>query len=977
MWSHLDDCRAPVRWRPNAFFGRDRVFGAGKMSFTGLFSWQLVPATAKCEMGMTTRRKFLTLSGWPIVMAGLTLLVACSGDTPESLLASARAKLDKGEAQSALIDAKNALQKNPESGPARLMLGRALLEAGDVAGAELELGRAQAQKVSPDETLPPLLRVYLAQGKFAKVVEQGMNTPLQSNEAIADAMTSVAVAELSQRRGQAAEEALSAALRANAEFIPALLLKARLLAGARDFPGATTIVDSVLSKQPTQVESLRLRADLLAAQGQSEASIAAYRKVLEVRPGLVAAHAALLQSLLRERKIDDAGKAFEAMKKAAPKHPQSLYFEAQLAILRKDFKAAREASQSLVRATPENPAALTQSGIIDFNLRALAQAEASLSKAVQLAPGAAVARRWLAMTHLAQGQAGKAIAVLEPVLARADVDGNLLMVAGQAYMQSGDTKRAEEYLARAVKAQPDDPRRRTALAMTRMGRGEGEAALADLEQISASDQGTTADLALIATHLRRGEFDRALAAIDVLGKKQADKALPHDLRGRVHLAKKDNVAARASFERALALEPTYFQSTANLAALDLADKRPGDAIARFEKLVNLDAKNVRAWLAIAEIKAGSQAPADEVLALLAKAIAAGPTDPAPRSALVAYHLRAKDAKKAVAAAQDAVGAIPDRPEVLDLLGRAQMAAGDHRQASATFAKMAGMAPNSPEPHLRMAEAQIADKNPSGAAQSLRKALELRPDLLAARRGLAAISMADGKPQDAVALARQLQQSKPDNAAGYLLEGDIHASRRAWPEAIEAYRKGLKQAKSTELAVKLHAALVAAAKPGDAGAFAASWLKEQPRDDAFRMHLGDFAVARKEYAQAASHYRTVLQSRPEDAVVLNNLAWSLGRLKDPTALATAEKALSLAPGQPAILDTVAVIAAEKGDVARSLELFAKALHAAPEAHGIRLNFARALAQAGKRNEAKKELDELARLGDKFAEQAEVAQLLKSL
>lgn len=926
---------------------------------------------------MTKARSFVMSASRSALVIGLALLAACGGDTQESLLASARAKLDKGETQAALIEAKSALQKNPESGPARLLLGRVLLEAGDLAGAELELGRAQSQRVSSDETLPPLLRVYLAQGKFAKVVEQGMGTPLLTKEAIADAMTSVAVAELSQRRQQAAEEALATALRANAEFVPALLLKARLLAGARDFPAAAAIVDSVLGKQPTQVESLRLRADLLAAQGQSEASMAAYRKVLEVRPGLVAAHAALVQALLRERKIEDAGKAFEAMKKAAPKHPQSLYFEAQLAILRKDFKAAREASQTLVRATPNNPAALTQSGIIDFNMRALAQAEASLSKAVQLAPGASVARRWLAMTHLAQGQVGKAIAVLEPVLARADVDGNLLMVAGQAYMQSGDAKRAEEYLARAVKAQPDDPRRRTALALTRMGRGEGEAALADLEQISASDQGTTADLALIATHLRRGEFDRALAAIDVLGKKQADKALPHDLRGRVHLARKDSAAARASFERALAIEPTYFQSIANLAALDLAEKRPGDAIARFEKLVNVDAKNVRAWLALAEIKAGNQAPADEVVALLAKAIVAGPTDPAPRSALVAYHLRAKDPKKAVAAAQEAAAAIPDRPEILDLLGRAQMAAGDHRQASATFAKMAVVAPNSAEPHLRMAEAQIADKNPTGAAQSLRKAMELRPDLLAARRGLAAIAMADGKPQDAVALARQLQQSKPDNAAGYLLEGDIHASRRAWQEASEAYRKGLKQAKSTELAVKFHAVLVAAGKPGDAGAFATMWLKEQPRDDAFRMHLGDSAIARKEYAQAVSQYRTVLNSRPEDAVVLNNLAWALGRLKDPSALATAEKALSLAPSQPAIMDTVAVIAAEKGELARSLELFAKALQAAPEAHSVRLNFARALVQAGKRSEAKKELDELARLGDKFAQHAEVAQLLKGL
>jgi hypothetical protein len=51
--------------------------------------------------------------------------------------------------------------------------------------------------------------------------------------------------------------------------------------------------------------------------------------------------------------------------------------------------------------------------------------------------------------------------------------------------------------------------------------------------------------------------------------------------------------------------------------------------------------------------------------------------------------------------------------------------------------------------------------------------------------------------------------------------------------------------------------------------------------------------------------------------------------------------------------------------------------APEAAAIRMNLARALVKAGQKDAARKELDELGKLGDKFAGQAEVAQLRQGL
>jgi Flp pilus assembly protein TadD len=125
------------------------------------------------------------------------------------------------------------------------------------------------------------------------------------------------------------------------------------------------------------------------------------------------------------------------------------------------------------------------------------------------------------------------------------------------------------------------------------------------------------------------------------------------------------------------------------------------------------------------------------------------------------------------------------------------------------------------------------------------------------------------------------------------------------------------------------------------------------------------------------YRKVLDSQPDNPSILNNLAWASAQLQDPKAIEYAERAHKLAPDNPAIMDTLGVLLIEKGETARSLELLRKATAMAPQSPGIRLNLAKALIKAGQKEAARKELDELSKLGAKYSRQAEVAQLRAGL
>ena len=69
--------------------------------------------------------------------------------------------------------------------------------------------------------------------------------------------------------------------------------------------------------------------------------------------------------------------------------------------------------------------------------------------------------------------------------------------------------------------------------------------------------------------------------------------------------------------------------------------------------------------------------------------------------------------------------------------------------------------------------------------------------------------------------------------------------------------------------------------------------------------------------------------------------------------------------------------EKNDYAKALEWQTKAIAAQPQNTLFKLNVAKIHIKGGKKDLARKELDELVKLGDKFPAQAEVANLLKSL
>lgn len=917
--------------------------------------------------------------------ATLAVLTGCMREPTEpELIASARKNLSEGKTQAAVIQIRNALERNAQSGEARFLMGEALLANLEFAGAQHEFRRALAAGHPDEAVVPPLARAMMFLDQSKKVIEEFGAKRFEDKAADADLSLSLAKAYGLQGDAAKSEQLLARSLQAQPKYPAALLFKVRAMVLKQG-------VDAALQELLSHKDVLGKSADAAYLEGSLklngkndvEGGIEAFKRSLALDPKAVQAHASLIAVYLYKKDMAAARQQVEQLKKAHPNTPAAKTYEAELALLEGDFKKARALTSQVLQVSTKSVRAMYIAASAELQLKNSFQAVMWLQKALALQPDLPEASKMLARAYIQSGQAPLALKALARAQERAPADTDLLSLAAEANLQIGEAQKAEALYKKALALQPEDARTKTALALALLAKGQESEGLRQLAEISQQDASPIADMVLMSSLLARNQLDQALESVNAVERKQPDKPAGPFARGRILMLKGDNAGARAAFGEALKRDASYIPAMNNLALLDLRDGKADDARGRFETVLKADPGNVAALMSLADVMATQNGPQAEITALLERAIAADPSDPSPRLMLVEYLLLQKSYSAAVAAGQKAVATVTSNPELFNALGRAQSAVGESAQAQASFAKQAQLQPAAPGPYLSAAEAYRRVGDRANTVRSLRQALTLSPQLLAAQETLFTMELRAGHFAPALEIAREVQRQRPLQAQGYQWEGAVHGTQRRWDDAIAAYRKGIDKLRSDKrdaasLAGLLHQSLLAAKRDADAVRFARDWLQANPRDLGFKLQLADAAMARQDWEGAEQQYRAVLEMEPNHALATNNLAAMLMRLKRPGAVEMAERAVKLAPTSPDALDTLSQTLAADKQWGRAIEAQRKVIALVPAAPlMLKLKLAKLLLQAGNKAEAQVELKALQALGGKFDRQAEVDELLKQL
>jgi cellulose synthase operon protein C len=910
----------------------------------------------------------------------VALLAACGAKDQESLASQGRAALDKREFAAAAIHLKGALQARPDGVELRVLLGRALLGAGDGSGAVVELSKALEQKARPQDVVPYLAQAILLTGDARRVATQYASVTLDDKNAQALLLTAVSAAHSQLGQADKASAALDRALATAPDLVEARLLQASMTAAAGNQETAIAQVNQALALDPRHVQGWLLKGEFLLTGAKSDPAAAeeAFRKALEVDPRFMQAHAALVSVRLRARDLEGAKTRLAAMQNVAPRHPETRFQDAQVTFLARDYKRSRELVQDLLRLAPENPLLLQLAAANEWNIGSLVIAARHLEAAIASEPSLVQARANLAHLYVSLGQGSRALAVAESAIKAGAANAQLYATAGEAALQTGDVAAAEAYLRKATSAEGDKTRARTNLAMLRLQRGEAGPALVELESLARSSESTVADTALIVARLRRGEHDAALAAIEALDKKEPNGTAAPEYRGRLLAAKQDLAGARAAFVEVLRREPRHFPAVAALADLDSREGALVKARERYEAFLKLEPANHLAHLALADLKQQAGAAPAEVLEHVKAAVQANPKDPTPRLKLVEFHEARKQTNEARAAAEEAAAALPNDLGVIQALGRVQMAAGDSQQALSTLRRIIALDPNATNTHVLIADVHARSGQRGAAVASLRRALEIDPQHRAARVTLVNLLVEDKRPREALDIAADLQKRLPTEAGGYLLEGTVHRRLGNHAAAATAYGNGLRRVPdSAELAHNLYISQFAGRDWKAAEATARAWLERAPNDGRMHYSLGEGYMSNKNYAAAEQHFSKAVQAVPVHAGALNNLAWVLMEQGKPGALPYAERAARAAPQNPAVLDTLASALAQANRMPDALAASQRAVEIAPGDATLRLNLARLAIKSGDKTLARAQLERLNSLAAANPLRDEAQRLLKSL
>jgi putative PEP-CTERM system TPR-repeat lipoprotein len=845
----------------------------------------------------------------PLLHILLLLLIAgCSRHQDEAnLMKEARTYAARGEAKAAVIQLKNVLQQTPSHGQARLMLGALYLDIGDVQSADKELRHALELKVNPGDVLPLLGKSLLLQGQYQKLLDD-----LPDDEQQPQLMALRGHALFGLNRVDEGRAVFAQITLRHPGSVPALLGQARIALLEDHKDDALALIRKAEELKPDDADTQRLLGDVLRLLGKNAEAVAAYQQVLKLHPALVQAHVDLANLYIQSGKLDEARKELSVARQSSANHLLLIYTQALLEFRENKMTAAQDHLALVLRAAPDHLPSNLLMGAVLRSKGAYAQAEQHLRKFLEANPGHAYASKLLASTLMNTGAPDKALAVVQPLFDSQRQDPEMMSLAGELYMRLRQYGKSADYFERASKLAPQAPMVRAALAMSHMGMGDNDRAVSELEQAAAIDaKSSRVGTLLVLSHLRNKQYDKALAVAQRMEAQYPDNPMMHNLKGGVLLMQKNLPAARASFERAIKLDPLFLPALDNLTSMDIKDKKPDQARLRLEAALAKDKNNVDIMTALASL-AASQGQLTVVRTWLERAAQAQPDALQPSLRLANFYARHKEAPKALALSQKLLTTNPGNTQLVALVASLQSGSGQADSALDNWAKLAVLQPESPDIHFRLAAARAAVNDKEGAAQAMNKALALYQKALEIRPA---------------------------------------------PQTIQA----------------LYSALVQAGKPAEARSRMQKWLDEHASDTASRLYYASSLLALRDYPASTAQFEEVLRRAPAHFVALNNLAWLYQQQRDPRALPLAEQAYKQAPENPAIIDTLGWLLVEQGKFDRALPLLKDAAAKAPKSNEIRYHYGAALAKSGDKRGARAQLEPL--LAEKeFGERDAVKSLL---
>ena len=885
---------------------------------------------------------------------------------------------ESGDLRSALIELKNAAQKNPENRDARWLLGQIYLKFEHGAAAEKELRRALQLGVEREAVVVPLGTALLLQGKLQELLTNVVtdNSFDQSTNAQIEVLRSKA--HIGGGKIDHAQAAVDQAVALAPELVVVKVAQARMQALRGELDAAKQQVEQALKEYPESAEAWSFLADIERWQGSYAEAEAAYTKAIDSSQYTdTSDRYNRIMMRIAMKDYEGAQRDIEVLKGFGRNWAGLHYVQGLLDYYNERYAEAQIDFEKAVNLDAKHTASIFFLGATHYVQRHWQQADRYLAQALSAAPGLTDARLLLAGVRLQTQAYGEARTILQPVIEARPDDPVLLRLLHNIAMRSGETGQAVNYARRLVSLQPNAGDAHFQLAQALLASGDNEQGTAELRRaLELAPDLAPAEALLALNDLKAGNADKALRTAQRLREEQPDSALPLNLIGAAKTQLGDSEGATAAFEQALRLSPGDVETANNLARLALSEGDTQRTEAVYQDILGKNPGHLFTLLSLAEFEArrGRTEQANE---LLRQAIEKHPEALRPRLLLARFHLRTGAPIKAVELLQAVQAQHGSDPTLLKTLGEAQLALGQGTLAVETFRQLVQVWPDSVIPRYLLANARGATGDWEGMRRGLEQVLQAQPDYKDAQIAMVRLEALQQNLDQARTALSRLKKEHPDDADVLGVEGWLLSLLKNFAESAAVYEQAMAKTPRSDWMVSMARAYWLSGDSEKAIARLQEWIAAHPNDLDTRYALASMLAAKKRPAEAVKAYKDILEQDGEQVVALNNLAFLLREQDVGSALGYAEKAYRLQPDLVEVQDTYATLLMDQGRTEQALRILRTAVQSPNATPAVHLHLAQAYVKAGNHTAARSVLETLVAQESAFAEREQAVRLLDGL
>lgn len=634
-----------------------------------------------------------------------------------------------------------------------------------------------------------------------------------------------------------------------------------------------------------------------------------------------AGHEELLSAITEYRKADSikSGQQGVSMQLARALAANSQFADSEelyRRVIAKD-KTYQYSYTELYRMFLFQAAVADRAGKTDVGKNYKDQAEQILKLGYQNNPKQYAFLTLLALHYYGERRTDEMVSVLQQIKSHAKDYEQAYLTVGDFYLRMGDGDSAvREYKDGMTKDAKKKSTYQKRIIEVLMRQGKRTEAAEVNAAILKDDPNDNDARGLSATFmLDRGDVSKALSELQAVVTRAPDNPVALYNLGRAHAAMGEFEQARQRFQKAIELRPDYVMARLALAQLQVTRGEFEAALKTAEAVLAIDSGNVNARLIESAALMGQKKFGDS------------------RTILDAM-----------------VKSAPSSPDVLFQLGVVNLAEGKYKEAEDAFHRSYQLNPANSRGLMGVIETNMAQNKPDAALALLQAESEKAPNRTDLLIALGNTAVRAGKFDFAVSTYQKVLPSLDKNTKAqgdiYLRIGETYRRKGDLTNAVQNLQKAREGLPSNPIVLSTLALTL------------------------------DGAQRRGEAKQV---YEATLKLQPDNAVVLNNLAFleaeAGGDLDD--ALTKAQRAKQLLPNLAEISDTLGWIYLKKNLADNAIEIFKALVVKQPTHSTYRFHLGMAYSQKGDKTRALEQLKEALKYTPANEEKKKIQELITRL